>query len=1452
MFHPLVETWFARRFGAPTPAQAQAWPIIGQGRDVLVTAPTGSGKTLAAFLSCLDRLVAASLPLGGLEDRTQVLYVSPLKALSNDIRRNLEEPLAELREVAVEMGLPPPPIRTAVRTGDTTARERREAVRRPPHVLVTTPESLYILLTSDSGRRALRDVRTVIVDEIHAVAADKRGAHLALSLERLDALVQSSPASSPGAPRLQRIGLSATVRPMDVAGRLLCGAARPAPTVVDVGQRRDLDLGIEMLRDELGAVCTNEQWGEIYDRIADMARAHRSTLVFVNTRRLVERVAHHLGERLGESAVAAHHGSLSRERRHRAERRLKEGDLKLVVATASLELGIDVGAVDLTCLVGSPRSIATGLQRIGRSGHALLATPKGRFFPLTRDQLVECAALVRAARAADIDTIALRDAPLDVLAQQIVAACACEEWDEDALYALCRRAGPYAGLARDDFDHVVDILSEGIATSRGRAGALLHRDGVGRKLRGRRGARLGALTSGGAIPDNANYDVLLEPEGTLIGSVDEDFAVESMAGDVILLGNSSWRIRRVEAGRLRVEDAAGQPPTIPFWLGEGPARTRELSAEVAALREEVDERAPTTEDDVAWLQAACALDRRGAELVRDYLAAGRAALGAVPTQRRIIAERFFDEGGGMQLVLHAPFGGRINRAWGMALRKRFCRNFDFELQAAATDDGIVLSLGAQHSFPLETVFQMIRAEDVDELLTQAAIQAPMFETRWRWNAMRSLALLRYQGGRRVPPPIQRMRAQDLIAAVFPAQTACQDNHGGGPVEIPDHPLVRETLRDCLIEAMDAAGLKAVLADLRAGKIETIARETPEPSVFSHEILNANPYAFLDDAPLEERRTRAVAVRRGLPPEIVERIGGLDPGCVADVLAEAQPDLRNADELHDLLLDLGALPAAVGEARGWSGMMDHLADAGRAARVGGGAAVFWAAAERRPLVDEIWPGRPFQPDVTAPPARRARAWTEREGALTEVVRAHLALLGPTTAAILAVRLDLPPADIEAALARVEMEGNVLRGRFVEPATLGGSLDGDLQWCDRRLLARINRRMLDGLRKEIEPASASDYLRFLLAWQHARPGTQLQGRGGLLQVIAQLQGCEIAAGAWEREVLPARVAGYDSAWLDGLCLSGELAWGRLAPRESALAPSRAAPIGVVRRRDLPWLLAPGDTAGAETAADRGNGGTADGDGDAAGEAGLSPAARDVLRFLRASGASFLDEIVGGAHRLRSEVEDALWELVSAGRVTGDGFAGLRALISATQSRGGARARWHARWTRRVGSPLGSGRWALLRSPQPPPEEEDLHEALARQYIKRYGVVFRDVLAREPRAPAWRDLLKIYRRLEMRGELRGGRLVAGFVGEQFAAPEAVESLRAIRREPPRGEIVRLSACDPLNLVGIITPGPRIPATLTNAVVYKDGVPQTGDATSTTNAPPTRPVLPIPSPREAGRGLG
>jgi ATP-dependent Lhr-like helicase len=1387
-FHPVVRAWFQRRFAAPSPVQERAFPVIAAGGDALITAPTGSGKTLAAFLFCLDRLVAESC-VGPLPDHTDVVYVSPLKALSNDIHKNLEQPIAEIGALAVELGFgaAPAAIRAAVRTGDTPAVERQRASKRPPHVLVTTPESLFILLTSVSGRRALERVRTVILDEIHAVAPDKRGAHLAISVERLEDLVVSS-----GRPRPQRIGLSATVQPIEVAARLLAGARpqRP-PTIVDVGQRRDLDLAIEVPRDELGAVCTNEQWDELYGRLAALVREHRSTLVFANTRRLVERLAMHLGERLGQECVAAHHGSLARARRLDAEQRLKRGELRVVVATASLELGIDIGAVELACVVGSPRSIAVALQRIGRSGHMLGATPRGRFFPLTRDQLVECAAIVRAARRGVMDAVCLRDAPLDILAQQVAAIAACEDRGEDEVLDLVRRAAPYGELSRQAFDKVLGMLSEGVSSRRGRVGALVHRDGVNRRVRGRRGTRLAALTSGGAIPDNANYEVLELPEGGKVGTIEEDFAVESMAGDIFLLGNTSWRIRRVEMGKVWVEDAHGAPSTVPFWLGEAPARTPELSAEVGALRQEIGRRIRAGDDaaaTAAWLMEACALDAAGARLVRDYVAAALAVLGALPGAATVVAERFFDEAGGQQLVLHAPFGGRINRAWGMALRKRFCRSFDFELQAAATDDGVLLSLGPQHSFPLESILELLRPEGLREVLEQAALQAPMFGTRFRWNASRSLALLRFQGGRRVPPPLQRMRSDDLLAAVFPAQVGCQDNHGvGAHVELPDHPLVTETIRDCLTELMDVEGLARVLSGLRDGTIAFVPCETPEPSVLCHEILNANPYAFLDDAPLEERRARAVSVRRGLPAEIVERVGGLDPEAIATVTAEARPSPRDADELHDLLLDQGGFPERDGAALGLGPLFEALVVARRAARLAPyppAQPVIWVAAERRSIATAVWPGRSFEPELEEPGGPRD---VDRDLALAEVIRGRLAISGPVTAAELAHGLGIEVDDADIALARLESEGGAMRGRF-------RSTIGDVEWCDRRLLARIHRLTVDGLRRAIEPVMASDLVRFLLSWQGVR-GAQMRGRAGVLRAVEQLQGFELAAGAWEHEVLPARVPGYEPGWLDDLCLSGEVVWGRLTPRETGATPTRNALVTLARRRDLGWLLPPESEAGSEE--------------------GLSEAARAVLGAQRAQGASFFDELVGPSGRSRSEVEDALWELCAAGRVTGDGFAGLRALIDKFSAGAGG---WRVGRMRGGAAPAASGRWALLRAPS---REGDRVEALARQYLRRYGVVFRDLLAREGHAPPWSDLLRVYRRLEMRGEVRGGRMVASFVGEQFALPEALDALRAVRKEPKTGVVVRVSACDPLNLVGVITPGPRVPAHLGRHVSYRDGVP-------------------------------
>ncbi len=1369
-FHPLVQEWFDRSFTAATEAQVLAWKEIGAGGDVLISAPTGSGKTLAAFLSCLDGLIRAAVE-GSLQDETSVVYVSPLKALSNDIQKNLDRPLQEIAKLAGEKGLLMPPIRVALRTGDTPASERQQMIKRPPHILVTTPESLFILLTAERSRQMLKTAKTMIIDEIHAMVDDKRGSHLSISLARLDDLV----VKGGGAP-LQRIGLSATVRPIEEVAKFVA-PARPLQ-VIDSGHRRKLDLAVEVPKDELGAVASNEMWAEIYDRLAELILAHRTTLVFVNTRRHAERVSHHLQERLGESAVLAHHGSLSRRLRLEAEQKLKEGELRAVVATASLELGIDIGSVELVCQIGSPRSIAVALQRIGRSGHRVdpNSVPHGRLFATTRDELVECAALVHAIRQGSLDALEIPSWPLDVLAQQIVSAAACEAWKEDDLFDLMRRAYPYRDLPRAQFDAVIEMLSEGIATQRGRSGAFLHRDQINGIVRGRRGARLAAITSGGAIPENANYYVVAEPEETIVGTLDEDFAVESLAGDVFLLGTTSWRIRRVESGRVRVEDAHGAAPSIPFWNGEAPGRTVELSEEVAHIRAEIVRQA----EPVEWLMQECALDRRGAEQAALYIRAGAAALGALPTDRTVVAERFFDEGGGMQLVIHAPFGARINRAWGLSLRKRFCRTFNFELQAAATDNGIVISLGEQHSFPLELVFNFLNVGTVEDVLTQALLDSPMFTARWRWNASRALAILRFARGRKVPPPIQRMRSDDLLAAVFPDQAACGDNMVGNEIQIPDHPLVTETIRDCLHEAMDIDGLKSVLDAIGAGEIQAIAIDTAEPSPLSHEILNANPYAYLDDAPLEERRARAVQMRRTIGSDVGE-MGALDPAAIEEVFAESWPVVRDADELHDALLTLIVLPP-VPE---WTAYFDELAKMRRVKTIHREGREFWVAAERMPLLDS--------PDSDEGTFVTVRGWMESTG--------------PMTVTALSQRLALPRDAVEAAMAKLEAGGQVLRGRFTPASKAVGAAgaaggEAEIEWCNRRLLARIHRMTLGRLRKEIEPVTSADFMRFLFTWQHVSSGTQLHGVDGTLQVLKQLQGYEISAAAWESEVLRRRIARYTPDLLDRLCLSGEVLWGRLSPhpslvvdgagtRSRRIRPTRVAPVAIFLREDASWLLE----------------GTPHTDA-------ISQSGREVLETLRRRGASFLPELAKATGLLTSQVEDALWELAAAGLVTADGFENLRALVDPKRRRGEGSSRFkmprHA-----------AGRWALLElpasspsaSPSSPSVADERAEAFARQLLLRWGVVFRDLLARETLAPAWRDLLVALRRMEARGEIRGGRFVSGFLGEQFARAEAVDLLRSIRRTPS-DTLLKIPAADPLNLAGIVLPGARISPLAAQAV--------------------------------------
>ncbi len=1392
-FHPAVAAWFSRTFSAPTGPQVAAWPAIHSGRNALIAAPTGSGKTLAAFMTAIDALVRKGVA-SELADTTHVVYVSPLKALSNDIQRNLEQPLAGIVEELGHLGVAPFEIRAQVRTGDTPQAERAAMRKRPPHILVTTPESLYLLLTSESGRSMLSTARTVIVDEIHAVAATKRGAHLALSLERLAALCGEG---------VQRIGLSATQKPITEIANFLVGRRAgvegdaPDCLIVDSGHVRDRDLDLELPAAPLEAVMSGEVWETVYDRLAKLVEAHRTTLIFANTRRMVERVTRHLGERLGEANVAAHHGSLAKEQRFDAERRLKEGKLRVLVATASLELGIDIGDVELVCQLGSPRSISTFLQRVGRANHSVTGVPKGRLFPSSRDELIECVALLDAVRRGELDRLSIPRHPLDVLAQQIVAELASREYGEDELFALVKRAWPYRDLARSRFDAVVSMLSEGISTRRGRQAAYLHRDAVNRRLRGRRGARLTAITCGGAIPDNADYQVILEPTGIFVGTLHEDFAVESLSGDIFQLGNSSYRILRVEAGRVRVEDAKGQPPSIPFWLGEAPARTAELSTAVSRLREQIDESlstfdGPAIERSVEAAMSRYRISRLAAQQMVEYLAGAKAVLGRLPTQQTLIFERFFDESGGMQLVIHAPFGARLNRAFGLALRKRFCRAFNFELQAAATEDTIVLSLGETHSFALEDVVRFLNSRTVESVLVQAVLDAPLFTTRWRWNASISLAVRRSRGGKRTPAPLQRMAAEDLIAVVFPDQIACAENLTGER-EIPDHPLVQQTLDDCLHEAMDIDGLIALLQAIESDKVSVLTRDLPQPSPLAQEILTARPYAYLDDAPLEERRTQAVASRRWLDPQTAADFGKLDMQAIATVREEAWPGAENSDELHDALMSLGVLTEAEGARNNWGTLLEQLVDTRRATRLVSGEDAFWVAAESLPMLHAAYPAAKLQPQISAPEPFASRTWSPEE-ALTEIVRGRLQALGPTTAATMAKALAVPVESIEAALVNLESEGFVLRGQFTSDAA-------QTEWCERRLLARIHRYTIRTLRAEIEPVSSADFMRFLLDWQGITREPRGEGVEALAAVVEQLQGFELPAAAWEADVLASRLNDYDPNWLDSLCLSGRTLWARLTPAKGATAaPVRATPIALLSRKDWALWQSLSDSSRSEVE--------------------LSHAATALADFLRAHGASFFDDMVSGSGLLRAQAETGLGELVAAGLVNSDSFSGLRALLLPSD-----RKRRLASRRRRIAlfGLEDAGRWSLIRKAATATgsESEDI-ERIAEHLLRRYGVVFRRLLTREAEwLPPWHALLRAYRRLEAQGHIRGGRFVAGMSGEQFALPDAVGALRATRRKPLDEKLVSLSAADPLNLCGILTPGPRVPALASNRVLLRDGVP-------------------------------
>jgi ATP-dependent Lhr-like helicase len=1256
-FLPFVHRWFENTFREPTPPQRDGWNAIASARDTLIVAPTGSGKTLASFLWALDHLHRLAVD-GRLEDKVYVVYVSPLRALNNDIEKNLREPLAGIRRAAEAAGLDLPEVRVAVRTGDTLAAQRQAMTRRPPHVLITTPESLYILLTSAGFRPALAQARFVIVDEVHALLGGKRGAHLALSLERLQALVQEA-----GGPRPQRIGASATVRPVEDALAFLTGATAADPVAVDAGFSRDLDVRVTSPVDDFLTTQSDMVWDATLQQVAELVQSHRTTLVFAQSRRSAERLARDLNDRIVDGRVAAHHGSLSRRARLEAENRLKAGDLKALVATSSLELGIDVGAIDLVVQLQSPRNVAAALQRVGRAGHALSRVSKGRIVVTKGEELLEAAAVVRSIRERTLDRMHMPNAPLDVLAQQIVAAVAAESLDVDVLYRRFIAAAPYRTLTRETFREVVRSVAEPLPHEvKGVAPRVLW-DRVNDRLHARRGTRFLALTSGGTIQDAGLYDVFVADTDLKVGTLDEEFVTESLPGDVFLLGSNAWKIVRVRADRVLVEDAHGMSPTIPFWKGEHPSRSYDLGVAVGRLRREAAARIDDPEF-VAWAERECGLEERAALAMRAWLAKAGEVLDGVPDDRGLVVESFADEMGGRHAMIHSVFGMRVNGAWGMALKEKVRRAYGLVAEAAHVDDGLLLSFAPGQVPPSpERLTTLVAPEEVDDLLGRALIGSPLFGTRFRHAAVRALFIPRMYKGQRTPAYLLRLKADALLEAV------------GG---LPDFPVVAETLRECFEDALDVPRFKRLLERLHDGEMWTRHVDTPLPSPFVYPLLLAWDWAYLDAGHAEERRTDAVSMRKAwtVAP------GPLDPKVVAAVEAELQKTAperraRDANELAAILDDLGDLTRDEIAARS-----DADPDAMIAA----------LRAERRITEAEFPGGRHAW--IPAADALHYAALATDAG----VERIALRLLrtrGPVTPAWLSARYGLTAAEATDVLDRLAGRGVVRRGEYVAGVAAP-------QYVHIAVLEEIQRRQVHSRRLPRPVATAEQFTAALLRRHHLHPDHRLVGPPGVLDALELLQGEDFPVRVWEQDLLAARVEDYQREWLDQLGLAGEIVWTPFEPKGAERA--RSARVGVALRENVAWLR-PAPTAAAE----------------------LDPKVKNVLLHLQLRGASFAPDLGRVAGLETRETLAALWELFWAGLVTPDTFSAIvagSAAPRAGQTPLPAR-RPHRRGARRAPVARGPviGRWSALAEEEALSAEER-SEAQAHLLLARYGILAREL--------------------------------------------------------------------------------------------------------------------------------